>query len=116
MACLENKTIDIPECVVDIKVNAGLTPATEFYYALTTDANKVYTRLATTDADGALTISASLFPEGFFNAGRGFYTFMVFEETNSCNAQDFTICGQTIDQLIMKCKVINPVPEIFEIG
>lgn len=115
MSCF-NLAANVPECTETIKVNAHLQPNTEYTTVITGDNYKEYLRLYTTDSDGSISISTSLYPAGYFNRHRGFYIFQVADPASNCFTQKMTVCEESIERLVFNVVAQNPVPEIFEIG
>lgn len=60
-------------CPPTIRVKAGLTPNTEFFWLLTAPTGILYQRTATSDSLGDLLIDTSKLPQGLLTPGAGFF-------------------------------------------
>lgn len=101
MSCLINSVWELPECFDIIRVNAHLAPSTDVTYLIIGDTGRRYEIETTTDTEGAILIDPTKFPDGYFNSGRGFFTFMIADPLY-CALMDFTICGVTVSQVVMR--------------
>lgn len=75
--CYNSFLPELPED--DLVINAGLTPAAEYYWVLETAHGITYKDLAVVDGDGKITIPIANFPNGLFAAGTGRYVIYLVE-------------------------------------
>jgi hypothetical protein len=113
MACTINSTWILPECFDVLRINAGLTPDTAITYAIKGDSGREYQIASVTDTEGAILVYAALFPDGYFNSGRGYFVLKLMNLDDPCEVIPMTICAETVDNVVMRFrKSGNPVIQI----
>ena len=83
----------LPACADGFTVAFGLDANTDYWWTLTDKFDRVYSEVVTTDTDGAFIISASDFPEGFFNEYAGPMVFQIRSNPYNCDYASMNVCG-----------------------
>src|SRR6476620_7485346 len=100
MACVSCFNILLPQCPEVININAGLLATTSYKWEITDKFQKVYNGIATTDADGLLTIhiegNADI-PKGLFMSFSGSFNLKVLKEVEEGKFEAASFVIDTIE-------------------
>lgn len=78
-------------CADKIKVKAGLTHATDYYYTIIDKFLNNYTEKFTTDSEGNFEIETKLY-QGMFTPHAGAFDLQIYERIDSCEPVELTLC------------------------
>lgn len=86
----------LKSCPDFINISAGLAADAEYYWVIRRG-NKVRQKLVTTNAEGVLSIDATDFPDGYFNAFSPWTELQIREGANYLNVVTLSINGEDYD-------------------
>lgn len=110
--CLSTYYTKFPQCAENMNINVGLLAETEYYVSILSPLGKEYNFAITTNADGDFVIPITDFPAMLLNRWSGPFTIRVFDGTDHCTVQTFTVCDITYDTIVFE--VVQQVGEISE--
>ncbi len=104
----------ISACPESIKVNAKLTPNTQYVWIITDSHGNVYSQEFTTDGNGYGSIDTTKLPEGFCNPYNAGFNIQVKQDEESCdfiplpfmvkyNCVDVKVVGGTLEKNQIGC-------------
>lgn len=97
MACEKCYEVEIPECPIEIKINAGLTPGIHYFIRITDKFKTKYNIESIADVDGNIAFDATDLPAGIFNRHAGSFTIEVRETNTDCEPESMMFCCDGIE-------------------
>lgn len=95
----------LPACADGFTVKPpGLKPETDYYWILTDKFGHIYSEVATTDAEGGFIITASEFPDGFFNEYAGQMELEIKGHPYYCEPLVFIFCNGIYTRFVIDFK------------
>jgi len=106
--------ITLSDCLDKIILDAGLTPATEYFTRITDKFGNKYNEAITSEADGTLQMDLTMYPTGMFTAHAGVFNLEIFEAAENCEPLTVTLCDAEYNCIQMSFEKINTSAELTE--